>query len=389
MQKGFLTIILPSGEKLFFGQQPDSIKATIRINNQEFFRKCIFFGDVGFGEAYVAGDWGTDDIVSVISWMILNAENHPTLMGDKKKVQMVNCLRWFNRLAHQVNKNTPVGSRRNIARHYDLSNEFFKTFLDSSMTYSAAYFKQEDMSLLEAQIAKYDVLCQKLRLNPKDNLLEIGCGWGGFAMHAAKHYGCQITTVTISNEQFKYVKDRIDQEGLQKKIDIRLCDYRHLTGQFDKIVSIEMIEAVGHQFLKGYFSKCFQLLKKDGLLGLQMILAPDHRYESFRKNVDWIQKYIFPGSLLPSIAVIFEFLKGMNFNLFAYEDLTPSYVKTLKVWRENFNQRLDDIRALNFDEAFVRQWNYYLSYCEAAFVMRNITVAQAVFTRSNNLTLMN
>lgn len=388
MHLGQLTIVLPSGEELVYGDGKENVRAEIRIINNDFFKKCVFFGDVGFGESYVDGDWETDNITQVIEWMILNVENHPTLMSDRVKNSAVNVLKFFNNILKPFAKNSIEGSHRNISAHYDLSNHFYKLFLDPSMAYSSAYFKHKDVTLEEAQYAKFDKLCQKLRLQATDHVLEIGSGWGGFAIHAVKNYGCRVTTITVSKEQHEYAKQYINDLGLSDKIDVKLVDYRKVGGIFDKIVSIEMLEAVGHEYLEPYFKQCHRLLKKDGLLALQVILSPDHRYDSFRKNMDWIQKHIFPGSLLPSVGALQNAVNQTgDLCLHDFEDMTMHYVKTLQVWHENFNARIDDVKALGFADDFIRKWNYYLCYCEAAFHMRNISVAQLVFTRPNNLKL--
>lgn len=388
MKLGEMLMILPNGEERRYGQGQE-IKCTVHVHSEDFFKKCVLYGDVGFGESYVDGDWDTPDITRVIQWMILNVEYHPTMMADDKRRSKVNFLKTFNKLAHQLRENSLKGSRKNIAAHYDLSNEFFKTFLDSSMAYSSAYFKTPAQSLHEAQLAKFELWCQKLRLKPSDHVLEIGSGWGGFAMYAAKHYGCHVTGITISKEQYDYSRARIKEEGLTDKIDIRLEDYRHMKGQFDKIISIEMIEAVGDRFLNQYFAQFHKLLKKDGVAGLQMIISPDHRYDSFRKNVDWIQKHIFPGSLLPSTEAVYKAIRHTGtLALFDWEDVSPSYARTLALWRDNFNRHSGKIKSLGFDEAFIRKWNYYFSYCEGAFSMRNIAVVHAVLTRPNNYLLV-
>lgn len=385
MTEGRLTVNLADGRQLIYGKGEGGVKADITVRNRDLFKKCFWTGDVGFGESYVDGDWDTTDITRVIEWMIRNVENHPTLMADKKKLTPVNWLGLLNVIKHLARMNSIYGSRRNISAHYDLGNDFFKLFLDPTMTYSSAYFKTPDQDLQHAQIQKYDELCQKLRLKETDKVLEIGGGWGGFATHAAKNYGCHVTALTVSREQFDYATKRFFEEGINKHAQVKFLDYRLMEGKFDKIASIEMIEAVGDKYLDTYFQKCNDLLAKDGLLGLQMILSPDHRYESFRDNVDWIQKHIFPGSLLPSMKRIQQALNRTgSLCIFDYEDMTPHYVRTLAMWRENFNARLVDVKNLGFDEAFIRKWNYYWSYCEAAFKTRNISVAQAVFSRPNN-----
>jgi cyclopropane-fatty-acyl-phospholipid synthase len=415
MTLGCLHLGLPDGSKKVIGAPGATISAGIRILNWNFFKRCVLFGDIGFGEAYVDGDWETDDITKVISWFILNVENSPAMSGSRAKKFLVNLLGWQNRIYHLLRPNSLTTSRRNISEHYDLGNDFYQLFLDPTMTYSSALFdsggaelllcpnsssersesvaaaaQQRRPTLEEAQIAKYDRLCRQLKLKPGEHVLEIGSGWGGFSKHAAQNYGVRITTVTISEEQFKYARDLFQCEGLAGRVEIKLMDYRRLTGRFDKIVSIEMLEAVGDAYLETYFAKCHELLKPRGLLALQMITCPDSRYDSLRKNVDWIQKHIFPGSLLLSLHRVNHALRKTG-DLFLHDlkDLGMSYAETLRRWRVAFNQNETAVRALKFDTSFIRKWNYYLSYCEAAFAMRNISVVQAVYTRPNNSTLTN
>ncbi len=389
LKLGQLTIQWPDGTQKIYGHEPDGITAKIIVRRHDFFRKCLLYGDVGFGEAYVDGDWDTPDLTAVIEWMILNVEHHPTLMADAPRNSQVNWFRLFNTLAHKLRDNTLMGARQNISAHYDLGNDFFKTFLDASMAYSSAYFTNPTQSLHHAQVAKFDIWCKKLRLKPSDRVLEIGCGWGGFAVHAVRNYGCHMTCITISKEQYAYVQELIAREGLQDRINVQFVDYRHVDGLYDKIISIEMVEAVGHKFLPVYFKKIHHLLKKDGVVGLQMILSPDHRYDSFRKNVDFIQKHVFPGSLLPSLRAIQKSIHSSGILcVFDYEDISLSYAATLKMWREEFNRNYAKVVALGFDEPFIRKWNYYLSYCEAAFRMRNIAVTQVVLARPNNYLLI-
>jgi cyclopropane-fatty-acyl-phospholipid synthase len=385
LTRGFLRLTLPSGEELSIGLPEAEIKASITVRSTAFFRKCVLFGDVGFGEAYVDGDWDTDDITRVISWMILNIDNHPSMSGSRKKFSSINWLRLFNKMAHLFRPNTFGGSQRNIREHYDLSNDFFKLILDETMAYSSGYFEKSDETLEAAQHHKYEKLCEKLQLKPSDHLLEIGSGWAGFAVYAALHYGCKITTITISQAQYDFALKKIQAAGLTHRINLQLKDYRKLSGRFNKIVSIEMLEAVGHEFLEAYFQKCQDLLTSDGILALQVITCPDSRYDKLRKGVDWIQKYIFPGSLLPSVAAINKAVNRTgDLVLHDLEDLSKHYKRTLSVWRDHLNSRWPQVRALGFDDRFKRKWNYYLSYCEAAFDMRNIAVLQIVYTRPNN-----
>jgi cyclopropane-fatty-acyl-phospholipid synthase len=385
MEKGSLRLTLPDGEVLTFGDARAIGPANIRVLDNAFFQKCLLYGDVGFGESYVAGDWETDDITRVINWFLLNIEHAPLVSGSARKAFALNLLRAANRVGHLLRPNSRTGSRKNIARHYDLSNEFFQLVLDPGMTYSSGYFRLPGLSLEEAQQEKYDRLCRQLRLKPTDRLLEIGTGWGGFALHAAKRYGCRVTTITVSREQHAFAIERIRREGLEELIEVRLQDYRDVTGEFDKIASIEMLEAVGERYFEAYFARCNQLLARDGILAVQVITSPDSRYEAMRRSVDWIQKHIFPGSLLPSVGRINRAVNRTS-ELFLHDvnDLGIHYVRTLRMWRENFHRNLDAIRLLGFDEQFVRKWNYYLSYCEAAFTSRNISVVQMVYALPNN-----
>jgi len=388
MDRGSLRVTLPNGEVLQLGDSSAELHATVRIVRPEFFRKCLLYGDVGFGEAYVDGDWETDDITKVISWFLLNVESAPTISGTSRRMWLLNLMKIINRMGHRLRDNTLTGSRENISEHYDLSNDFFRRVLDAGMTYSSAYFSTPDLTLEQAQTEKYDRLCRQLHLQPTDHVLEIGSGWGGFALHAATNYGCRVTTVTVSEEQFRYAQERIRLSGLENRIEIRFQDYREITGSFDKIVSIEMLEAVGHRHLETFFAKCDEVLKKNGLVGLQVIASPDARYDSLRKGVDWIQKHIFPGSLLPSIARINQAVNRTgDMSLHDLKDMGLHYAKTLHLWRDNFNHNFDKIRDLGFDGRFARKWNYYFSYCEAAFAMRNINVVQMIYTRPNSALL--
>jgi cyclopropane-fatty-acyl-phospholipid synthase len=385
MEMGSLHLTLPSGEQLTLGNG-DGIEAQIEIKNNDFFKRCVLYGDIGFGEAYMEGDWTTNNITHVVKWFILNIENAPTASGSNVQNITLNLLKIVNKMYHFKRANSVDGSRKNISAHYDLNNDFFALFLDPTMTYSAGYFKEEGISLQQAQIEKYDRLCKQLNIQPHDHVLEIGTGWGGNAIHIAKNYGCKVTTATISEEQYKLATERVQQENLSDKINVVLQDYRLLEGQFDKIVSIEMLEAVGHKFLDVYFKKCSELLKKDGILAIQVITCPDSRYESLRNGVDWIQKHIFPGSLLPSIAAINKSINNTSdLTLLDLKDMGLDYAKTLAIWRDQFNARLAEVMALGFDESFIRKWNYYLCYCEAAFDMRNINVMQLVYARPNNV----
>ena len=316
---------------------------------------------------------------------MLNIEYVPSVSGSKTRSVALNILNFFNKIYHFKRTNSIEGSRKNISEHYDLNNDFFALFLDPTMTYSSAYFKEQGMSLQEAQIAKYERLCKQLQLKQSDHVLEIGSGWGGNAIYMAKNYGCKVTTVTISEEQYKMAKERVEQEDLSDKISVQMSDYRYLQGKFDKIVSIEMLEAVGHKFLDVYFKRCHELLKKDGILAIQVITCPDSRHDNLRKGVDWIQKHIFPGSLLPSVAAINKSINNTgDLTLVDLKDIGLDYARTLAAWSEEFNKQLAEVKKMGFDDTFIRKWNYYLNYCEAAFAMRNINAMQLVYTRPNN-----
>lgn len=391
MPLGGLRFIHEDGHVRHFGQKGAPVTAEIRVHNdQEFFRSCALYGNIGLGEAYTDGLWSTKDIAAVIAWF---ADNAAALQGTQKASHLlpgVNWLRLINRFRHLGRSNTVKNSRRNIAEHYDLGNDFYRLWLDPTMTYSSARFEHEGQSLESAQTGKYEALCRKLRLKSSDHVLEIGCGWGGFSCYAAKTYGCRITALTVSEAQAAYARQRVLQEGLTHLVEIRIQDYRHVQGQFDKIASIEMIEAVGDRFHHAFFAQCHEVLAPHGMLGLQMITVPDHCYTSLKNGVDWIQKHIFPGSLLLSIGRVNEVLRQTG-DLFLHdlEDMGADYARTLSLWHDNFNANLAGVRGLGFDEPFIRSWNYYLKYCEAGFATRNISAVQAVYTRPNNPGLRN
>jgi cyclopropane-fatty-acyl-phospholipid synthase len=385
MDKGTMHLTLHDGQTIVIGDGKEHLSANITVNSDEFYKRCILFGDIGFGEAYVDGLWDTDNITNVIKWVLLNIDNAPGLSGSKTKAAALNLLKLLNKLSHFKRSNTLEGSRKNISEHYDLNNDFFASFLDPTMTYSSGYFYKDDISLEDAQLAKYDRLCKQLHLKPTDHVLEIGSGWGGNAIYMAKNYGCKVTSLTISEEQAKLARERVEEAGLSHRVEILLQDYRHMEGKFDKIVSIEMLEAVGDAYLDIYFRQCDNLLKKNGILAIQVITCPDSRYECLRKGVDWIQKHIFPGSLLPSVGAINNAInRTSDLTMVDLKDIGTHYATTLKLWFEQFNANLSKAKKLGFDETFIRKWNYYLCYCEAAFAMRNINVMHLVYARPNN-----
>lgn len=383
--QGRLIITLPSGDIVNCGNELLKNPAEIKIKNEAFFSRCVLGGDVAFGESYVDGDWDTPDITAVIRWMISNVENSGVMSGSKDKVSFFNLLGYANRLGHLFKRNSKSNARDNISFHYDLSNLFYKKWLDETMTYSCGYFKDKATTLQESQVHKYQLLCDDLALLPSDHLLEVGCGWGGFMEHAVLKYGIKYTGITISKEQLAFAKERAKRLGIEDKVELLFVDYRDLSGQYDKIVSIEMIEAVGHEYLPTYFAQLQRLLRPQGLLSIQAITSPDARYDEFRNGVDWIQKHIFPGSLLPSVARMVECVRETgDMQLINLRDIGTHYARTLNLWRENFLSSWDEIEALGFDESFKRKWLYYLSYCEAAFEKRNISDVQLTWSRANN-----
>jgi len=386
MTLGTLDISLPDGQRVQTGNGDNSTRAEIHVKDARFFKHAVLYGDIGFGEAFTEGWWETPDITAVIQWFLLNIDQAPSVSGSRVKSFALNLLGYFNRIYHRNHANSLSGSRKNIAEHYDLHNDFFALFLDPSMTYSSAYFRNESMNLQEAQMAKYERLASRLRLQPGDHVLEIGSGWGGNAIYMARKFGCKVTSITISREQWKLARERVEAAGLSDRVSIELTDFREIKGNYDKIVSIEMLEAVGHEFLEIYFKRCHELLKKGGLLAIQVITCPDSRYDSLRNGVDWIQKHIFPGTLLPSVSAINKAVNNTgDLSLIDLKEIGLHYAKTLASWKQSFNSRLEDVRKLGFDDIFVRKWNYYFSYCEAAFRMRNIYVMQLLYSRPNNL----
>jgi cyclopropane-fatty-acyl-phospholipid synthase len=395
MGRGRLQVDLPDGGSAVFGAGEEALPlgvaglARIWVRREAFFRKCVLTGDIGFAESYMDGDWTSPDLVAVISWFILNVEEAPTMSGSgRARGIALNLLRFTNRLGHALRPSTRAIARRNISEHYDLSNDFFSLFLDPSMMYSAARWSRPGLTLEEAQGEKNERLCRLLRLSADDHALEIGTGWGGWAVHAVRNHGCRVTTVTLSRQQYDYATRRVAEAGLAGRIEVRLHDFREIRGIYDKVVSIEMIEALGHRYLPDFCRVVNGALKPGGLLAMQFITCPDARYGQFRRGVDFIQKHIFPGSLLLSLNRVNELLsREAGMVLHGCDDMGPDYALTLRRWAESFRARTGDVHALGFDERFVRKWSYYLAYCEAAFALRNISVVQTVHSRPNNLSL--
>jgi cyclopropane-fatty-acyl-phospholipid synthase len=401
MTRGHLCLEFPDGSVAEFGSVADAqdrrlplglpAAAVIRVRREAFFQKCFWAGDIGFGESFVDGDWETPNLTAVVAWFLLNLDTAPGLSGSHRaRVLAQNFLHFANRLGHALRPNSRATARRNIAEHYDLSNDFFSLWLDPAMMYSSAKWPAHapHLTLAEAQREKNDALCRALRLTSADHVLEIGTGWGGWSLQAAQTYGCRVTTVTISRQQFDHARRRVAEAGLTDRVEVRLQDYRELSGAFDKIVSIEMMEAIGHRYLPDFCRVLDRVLKPNGLIALQFITCPDARYGQFRRGVDFIQKHIFPGSLLLSLNRVNNHLtRAGGFVLHATDNFGHDYARTLREWRDRFTTRLDEVRALGFDDRFIRKWSYYLSYCEAAFAMRNISVVHTLYTRANNLQL--
>ncbi|MEN6467854.1 MAG: cyclopropane-fatty-acyl-phospholipid synthase family protein [Smithella sp.] len=377
IKTGSLTFHLPDGGKRHFGDQNSSLQARMIIHDYRFFKDAVLGGDVGLGEAYMQGFWDTDDIPVLFSVLI---KNRDALENGHMTTAWL--MRQKDRLMHAFRANTLMGSRRNISKHYDLSNDFFQTFLDPTMLYSCGLYAGDGDTCEDAQHHKMQKIIEKAHIEPTDHVLEIGCGWGGFAMEAARETGCHITGVTVSEEQYELAQKRILQAGLQDKITILFQDYRNVTGLFDKIVSIEMLEAVGHKYLGTFFMTCDKLLKPAGRLVLQVITIPDQNYENYRRTTDWIQKYIFPGGHLPSVTALSEIATRRTGLLMEnLEDIGMNYARTLRDWRASFTRNVDKINALGFDEVFRRKWIYYLAMCEAGFRERAIGDIQVVFRK--------
>jgi cyclopropane-fatty-acyl-phospholipid synthase len=378
IRRGRLALTLPDGTTRVFGEADTPLAANITVKRHAFFRRVLLWGDVGFGEAYQAGDFTTDDLTAVIRLFIENGE---AMEVDHSWWASWGKLR--NRLRHLLNRNTVSGSRRNIYAHYDLGNEFFSLFLDPTLMYSCARFEAGD-GLERAQQRKVASILDKARVQKGDKVLEIGSGWGTCAVEAAKR-GAEVTTITISRRQFEFVTARLRREGLEGKVTVLLRDYRKMEGSFDKIVSIEMIEAVGHEFLGTFFATCDRLLKPDGLVVIQAITIPDQRYEAYRRGCDWIQKHIFPGALLPSLTAMCDAMtRNSDLMVEDVENIGIHYSRTLAQWREALLSKADRVKALGFDDEFLRTWDYYFSYCEAGFGTRTLGDLQLLLTRPNN-----
>ncbi len=360
-----------------FGSVPDGLEAALHVNDPGFYSSIAFGGALGAGESYMEGAWKTADLVELVRILLRNREVLEGMDGVGASLR-----RPLLGTMHSLRRNTRSGSRRNIAAHYDLGNDFFRLWLDPTMMYSSAVYEKETSTLHEASVNKLDRICRKLDLGPADHVVEIGTGWGGFALHAAANYGCRVTTTTISREQYDLARQRVREAGLEDRVMLLLKDYRDLEGQYDKLVSIEMIEAVGHQFLDTYLETCCRLLKPQGAMLLQAITIQDQRYRKALKTIDFIKRYIFPGSFIPSVGAISDSLvRSTDMKIFHLEDIGPHYTTTLRHWRRNFHERLADVRELGYPEEFIRMWDYYLAYCEGGFLERAIGDVQVLLTR--------
>lgn len=376
LREGGLRVRDPLGE-VILGDRAGALQATVTISDTAFYRKVAAQGSVGAGESYIHGDWHCDDLVALVRLLVLNRdlldgmERGPARIGG-----------WLLRGWNRLRRNSREGSRRNIAAHYDLGNDFFALFLSPDLMYSSAVFSDAGDSLETASRRKLDRICQQLQLQPGDRVVEIGTGWGGFALHAAQHYGCHVTTTTISAEQHALAAQRVAEAGLQERVTLLMQDYRDLQGQFDKLVSIEMIEAIGAEYLDTYMATLQRLLKADGVALLQAITIEDQRYEQARRSVDYIKRFVFPGSFIPSInAILAAKTRACDLQLIAQQDFGHSYALTLRAWRQRFLAQLPAVRAQGFDDRFCRLWEFYLAYCEGGFLERSIGVSHLLLAR--------
>ena len=362
-----------------FGPANSSAAATVQVHHPRFYRSVVSGGSLGAAESYVRGDWSCQDLTAAMRILARNQEC----------ISKVGASRWIaplHRFSNWLQRNTKAGSRRNIAAHYDLSNEFFALMLDPTMTYSSGIYATAESTLEQASREKYDRICRQLNLQPRDHILEIGTGWGGFAVHAAKNYGCRITTTTISQQQHDFARQRFEQAGVTDHVTLLKQDYRDLQGHYDKLVSIEMIEAVGEKYLPKFFAQCSKLLKPNGRMALQAITMPDQRYDSYRRSVDFIRKYIFPGGFLPSLSVMSRCVGAQtDMTIVNLQDIGSHYARTLADWRHNFWANIDRVRKLGFADRFVRTWHYYLCYCEAGFAEGQIGVSQLTLAKPRGL----
>ena len=380
MKLNFGEIVLTDGEEQHvFGRRSDAcdLHASLTVLHPRFYSQVLFGGSIGAGEAYMAGHWSSNDLTLLLRIVLLNQSVFAGLDRGLSRLKAP-----LYKAYHFLHKDSRKGSRINIAAHYDLGNDFYALFLDETLTYSCGIFDSSECSLQEASVAKYDRICKKLQLSDKDHVLEIGTGWGSFAIHAAGCYGCRVTTTTISRAQHDLALERIRTAGVEDKVHVLFKDYRDLKGRFDKLVSIEMIEAVGHHYLNTFFRCCSNLLTERGAMILQAITIADQAFERHKKEVDFIKRYIFPGSCIPSVTAIGDAVAAAtDLRLVHLEDITPHYARTLRTWRERFFENILQVRALGYSETFIRMWEFYLCYCEAGFEERYLGDVQMFFAK--------
>jgi cyclopropane-fatty-acyl-phospholipid synthase len=379
-EHGELRLVEPDGREHVFGRRHVGfdLGCTVHFDHAQVFADAAFGGTVGAGEAYIRGLWRCDDLTTLVRIFVANREQMNRMDSRWSLVS-----RPLLTLFHWTNRNSRNGSARNIAAHYDLGNELYQLMLDDTMAYSCAIFPRANSTLAEGSEAKFDAACRKLDLKPTDHVLEIGTGWGGFAIHAVQKYGCRVTTTTISAAQRDFAVRKIAALGLADRITVLLKDYRDdLEGPYDKLVSIEMVEAVGASFLDGYFRQCSRLLKPEGAMLLQAITIQDQIYAQALKSVDYIKRYVFPGSFIPSVQTLSKSVaKVTDFKIFHLEDIGPHYARTLRLWRERFFRNRAAVRELGYSDSFVRLWEYYLCYCEGGFMERQLGTVQMLLTK--------
>ncbi len=378
LEHGIVTVIAHDGRHRFGqGDATSGLHAELHITDPAAYRRIALHGSIGAGEAYMEQQWLADDLVALVRIFALNRE---ALDGLEKGLALLyQPVAWA---LHRLRRNTKRGSRSNIAAHYDLGNDFYRLFLDETLMYSCGVFMDAASDLHAASMAKNERICRKLELGPNDHVLEIGTGWGGFALHAASRHGCRVTTTTISCEQYDLAKQRVHEAGLEDRVTLLFDDYRDLSGRFDKLVSIEMIEAVGYEYYPNFFRRCAELLEPSGMMLLQTITIADQQYDRAKHAVDFIQRYIFPGGCLPSVTALCRAAtRASDLRLYHLEDIGPHYATTLRHWRDRFHNRLDEVRALGYPDSFVRMWEFYLCYCEGAFLERVIGNVQMLLVK--------
>lgn len=375
LETGVLTIVLPDGRAFRFEGRNPFREATLVVRDYAFARRAILGGSLGFAEGYLAGEWDTPDLAALLEVLARNIEAMRSHLHARAAALAL------PRLAHLLKFNSRAGARRNIHAHYDLGNEFFARWLDPTMTYSSARFEGRDMTLDEAQVNKYRSLARRIGLERDQKVLEVGCGWGGFAAFAAGEIGARVTGITISRAQYEFARERIHRAGLSERVDIRLADYRDVEGEYDRVASIEMFEAVGERYWPVFFNKVRDCLKPGGTAGLQIITIADESFAAYRRGVDFIQRYVFPGGILPSVSALRAQVRRAGLVWRDSVEFPEDYARTLATWRERFTAVWNDIRELGFDERFRRMWTYYLSYCEAGFRARTIGVGQFIVAR--------